>query len=391
MFNLIDGVIILLLLLAIGRGWRAGLIRQGFGLLGFWGGVALGIFLALQVVNRFPAQSDRALAVIMAVLLGLIIGSTLGDILGVLTEKLIRLIRAGWLDSLLGSVLAVAMTLLTVWLLSGLASYVPVPEFSQEVRASSILRYLNDRLPPTPTVLADLEQRILPTFYPRVFMGLAPTPAPPVGPVPTALVRQAMDRDQASVVKVTGLACAAVSEGSGFIASPGLVVTNAHVVAGVSRPIVYDGNGAHEAVVVLYDPTVDLAALRVSGLTGAPLTLDTVDQPRGTEAAALGYPENGGFTGMPAGVLQELLAEGQNIYNTGNSVRKVYELQSPIEPGNSGGPLVLPDGRVIGIIFAKSVSDVGIGYALTAGQVQSEISQAAGLTRPVSTQGCVAE
>jgi len=389
--TIFDVLILVFVVLAILHGIQIGLVRQAFGLLGFWGGLILGVVVASHLIGSFSSLSNRALVVAFSVLIGMIIGTTLGNIAGTQISRLVRIIHILWLDKALGAVLGAATALLTVWLLASLFIYIPLPGISDLVRQSRIVSQLDTSLPPPPTFIASLERDTTPGLFPRVFNGLAPLPASPIAEVPTALVQQAMANAQASVVKVEGLACNSVNEGSGFIVASGLVITNAHVVAGMTDPVVYDASISHAARVVFYDPNIDLAALRVNGLQGTPLTLDTDDQPRGTNAAALGYPEGGSFSAVPAGILQHLTAEGQDIYGTSTSLRQLYELQSPIEPGNSGGPLVLPDGRVIGIVFAKSEDDAGIGYALTAGQVNTDIQTAKTKQAPVSTGACISE
>jgi len=168
-------------------------------------------------------------------------------------------------------------------------------------------------------------------------------------------------------------------------------VTNAHVVAGIADPVVADGNGSHRTSVVSFDPSFDLAVLRVSGLTEPPLTLDPDTVQRGTEAAVLGYPEGGSFTAKPAGVMAEFEAEGRNIYGQGLTLRNVYEVQAVVRPGNSGGPLVLPDGEVIGVVFSRSTTNDDIGYALTSPGVLSRVTRAGTDTTTVGTGPCTAD
>jgi S1-C subfamily serine protease len=386
--NILDLTIILLVLASVFRGWQAGLIRQAVGLVGFWAGLFVGALLAARIAdNIIPAW--RVSVVLVSLGIFTFAGLVVGDMVGRLVAGLARRLHIGPLDSFLGGLLGAATTLFGVWALAAIISLLPFPSLSRLVRQSAIARALADSLPPTPEVIAKVEQSLVPTIYPRVFAGLAPAPAAPVGAASSAEVQQAVAADQDGVVKVQGLACDSVDEGSGFIVAPDMVVTNAHVIAGVSEPVVYDRNGSHSAVPVLFDPNTDLALLRVDGLSGKPLPLDEDEIDRGTKAAALGYPEGGPFSATAAGILREILAEGQNIYGTGDTSRHVYELQSDIQPGNSGGPLALPDGRVIGIVFARSDSDQGVGYALTMGQVGDEITGSLGATQPVGTGQCI--
>ena len=155
--------------------------------------------------------------------------------------------------------------------------------------------------------------------------------------------------------------------------APGEVVTNAHVIAGIPRPQVEDGAGFHPTTVVYFNPSFDLAVLRVSGLSEPPLTLDPTDVGRGTQAAVLGYPGGGSFTADPAGVMAEFEAEGRDIYGQGLTLRSVYEIQALVRPGNSGGPLVEPNGEVIGVVFSRSTTNADVGYALASPGVLSRV------------------
>jgi S1-C subfamily serine protease len=238
--------------------------------------------------------------------------------------------------------------------------------------------------------LAKVERTLAARGFPRVFAGLEPTPAPPVTGPNAAAINQAAAAGRAATVKIEGIGCGGVVEGSGFVVGPGLVATNAHVVAGINRPIVIDSAGTHPATVVEFDPDMDFAVVRTSGLTASPLRLASEVLPRGTVGAVLGYPGGGGFTVSGAAVLDSRLAVGRNIYDAGLVKRDIYELQSVVRPGNSGGPLVTPDGRVIGVVFAMSTTNGDVGYALTSAEVQSEVADAAS-SGATSSGPCIAD
>jgi S1-C subfamily serine protease len=194
---------------------------------------------------------------------------------------------------------------------------------------------------------------------------------------------------RASTVKVLGQACGYVLEGSGFVAAPGTVVTNAHVVAGERQTQVVVNNTTYPATVVLFDPTFDIAVLHTTAPLGPPLHIDPGTTPAGTKGAIVGYPEDGPLTVDPASVAAPFDAQGRNIYNEGTVTRPVYEVDADIEPGNSGGPLVGPNGEVIGVVFSRSTVYSGVGYALASPGVLSHVQQASGRTAAVSTGSCV--
>ena len=194
-----------------------------------------------------------------------------------------------------------------------------------------------------------------------------------------------------STVKILGGACSNEQEGSGFVVGPGLVATNAHVVAGESTgntQVIVDNN-AYNATTVLFDPSFDLAVLRTDAPLGPALTIDPNLVSRGTPAALLGYPENQGLTTDPAGVTEEVTAIGKDIYNNGTVTRGVYALQANVQPGNSGGPLMGPGGQVIGVVFSRSTVYPNVGYALTSPGVLARVQVAAHHRAAVSTGPCI--
>jgi S1-C subfamily serine protease len=179
-----------------------------------------------------------------------------------------------------------------------------------------------------------------------------------------------------SVVEIEGRSCYGISVGSGFVADSGIVVTNAHVVAGMLRPYIQDNNGRHRAEIIGFDPDLDIAILRVSGLAGAPLKLvdDTVEN--GTGGVVLGYPGGGPFTAKPSAVIERFTALGKDIYNEGVDKRDVYALKADIREGNSGGPLIDIKDQVYGVVFARSTSYDKVGYALSTPAVIDKLAAA---------------
>jgi S1-C subfamily serine protease len=238
-----------------------------------------------------------------------------------------------------------------------------------------------------------------------------------VPPPDTSVLRwRAVARDRASIVKITGEArttCGRSLEGSGFVISPQHVLTNAHVVAGMTTgPYVGHGTGnGLPAKVVLFDPNTDVAILYVPGLRAPPLRF-AGPAGRGSGAVMAGYPENGRFRAVPARIGSQWSANGPNIYQTGTVTRAIYAVRARVEPGNSGGPLLARNGKVYGVIFAASTTArntgkvYGVfvapsapapdtsttapdnGLALTADTVGPDVRHGARATTPVSTRGC---
>jgi S1-C subfamily serine protease len=264
-------------------------------------------------------------------------------------------------------------------------------DLGQAIQRSFVVRELDARLPPSPSVIARIQRFLDPLGFPRVFAGLEPDPGPPVDLPGTSALQPAINEVSRSTVRVEALGCGGFLTGSGFVAARNLVVTNAHVIAGTSGITVRDGNEARRAVPVVFDPETDLAVLRVSGLSGPPLTLATGELGRGTGGAVLGYPGGGPLTAGPAAVLQAFDAQGRDIYDDGLTTRAIYTIEATVRPGNSGGPFILPDGRVAGVVFARSVSDGSVGYALQASEVVHELQAANAQSSEVGTGRCAAD
>jgi len=388
--NLLDFFIIFVALAAAARGVASGFLRQVGSLGGFVLGLLLGAWLTPIMTQALPASAARpvlALIFFFAVAFTL---SGVGEIIGVHLAGLMKRVGLDAVDGVLGAVLGFGGALLALWLLASTFAGSVGPVLAADIGNSSILRLLDRHLPPAPEVTARLEHAIGASRFPRVFAGLEPTPAPPVTGPNAAVVNAAAAAAHAATVKIEGSGCGGVLEGSGFVAAPGLVATNAHVVAGIARPVVTDAAGPHVATVVLFDPDLDFAVLRTSGLVAAPLAIEPTSQPRGTVAAALGYPGGGGFTAGAAAILGQQPAVGRNIYDAGLIRRDIYTLQAIVRPGNSGGPLVAEDGTVIGVIFATSTTNSNVGYALTSPEILPDLARAAH-SGAVSTGACVAD
>jgi S1-C subfamily serine protease len=388
--NLLDLVILAAVVGAVAHGVLLGAAVQVTSFLGFGAGLVLGSLLAPQVAHYGDsplAQSVVSLAIVFG---AASLGAGLGRALGTSIWRTARRLRLGKVDALLGAVAAAASTLLSAWLLASMLAHVPNVGLGPAIQRSKILRALDARLPPAPSVFARIGSIVQPRNLPDVFAQLDPRPASPVTPPSDPAVRAIFDKDKASVVKVQGLACGAIAEGSGFVTGSGLVVTNAHVVAGMSQPSVYDARGQHPATVVVFDSRLDIAVLRAGGLAGPPLQLVAQTQLRGASGAVMGYPLGGPLKAVPGAVRRQIDAEGRDIYGRNLTTRSVYELQADVEHGNSGGPLAGVDGRVFGVVFAKSTSESGVGYALTSDEVIPRVRDAETASRDSGAGPCAA-
>lgn len=386
--NLVDIAIVILVVLAAAHGVTQGAAVQVLSFGGFWGGLVIGAVLGPAFAVAFGSPFGKVFGSLL-ILFGLaVLGGTIGRILGGHAWAGLRRLKLGPVDAVLGSVVAIVATLIAVWLFAILLSGT-TQQISAAIHQSAIVRALEERLPPAPSVFTRIQTLIDTSGFPRVFSGLEPTPAEPVGIPGDPVVRAAVQNAGTSTVRIVGLGCGGVQTGSGWVAGDGLVVTNAHVVAGISRPSVEDGNGRHPATPVLFDPDLDVAVLRTDGLAGAPLPFlrDAVE--RGTGGAILGFPGGGEFRSGPAAVLRRFQAVGRDIYGRSLTRRDVYQLQADVQQGNSGGPFTRDSGEVLGVIFAASSTEGEVGYALTSTQVAPSIDEASGRRGAVDTGACV--
>lgn len=387
-----NGVDLLILLAVAGAaayGVAQGAVVQLLSFGGFWIGLAAGASIAPQLTALTGSGFGKGVATLMALLVLPAILGGLGQQMGVRVLHVVRRARLGAADSALGAVIAGLATLAIVWLFSLVYASGPSPQISGAIHESEIARGLVETLPPAPEVFARIRQLVRQSHLPQVFAQLEPAAPPPVALPSDPVVRAALTTAARSTVKVVGVGCGQVRSGSGWIAAPGLVVTNAHVVAGIDDPSVEDSEGRHGSTTVLFDPDLDLAILRTSGLGGSPLPLLRTEAKRGEQGAIIGYPQGGPLDAEPAAVLRRVEAVGRDIYGERLTRRAVYQIQAVVKPGNSGGPFVRPDGGVVGVVFSTSTTESNVGYALTSDDVARDVEAARSRRSAVDTGRCV--
>lgn len=377
----LDWIIVACVAAFVLAGAAQGFLTSALALAGFVGGALLGTRLAPLVLDRGSASPYAPLfALLGAVLGGALVAGWLGE-LGARVRARIRLPALGAADALLGGVLAACVALGMVWVLGAVALQTPgARDLRRDVQRSQILRRLNRALPPSGSLLNALA-RFDP--IPRV-TGPSALLAPP---------RSAILRDpdvraaSASVVKVVGTACGLGLEGSGWVADGGLVVTNAHVVAGERDTTVQAGGAGPglPAQAIAFNAHDDVAVLRVPGLQSTPLPIAGDPRP-GTPAAIVGYPENGPLTGRPGRIGDTVTVLTQDAYGRGPVRRRLTILRGRVRPGNSGGPLIDDRGRVLTTVFAAALQGPAGGYGVPNAIVRAALQRARG---PVSTGPCV--
>lgn len=389
--NLADLVVLVLAGLAALRGFRQGLLGQFFELGGGFLGLVAGVTLGGTVADAFTDEPGmQALLIsLLTVFVLLSIGQTVGHLVGQRFARAASSAKLGGVNQGLGAGFGIFVTLLSFWLIGSLLVHGPSREVAKLMSKSKILEELNGLSRP-PDVLAYLRQYLDTAGFPQVFAGLPRPIGEPVDLPPDSVSRKVARKVQASTVRIVVPACGGQQLGSGWVAAPDTVVTNAHVVAGGGDIQVQDREGTHTGRVVLFDSATDVAIVHVTGLAGPPLRLETDELERGTPGATLGYPgSNAPNLDVDRAAVQNAYpARGRDIYGREDVTRQVYELRASIRQGESGGPFALPTGEVAGVVFAASTTDGNVGYALTGAEVADEVEAGSGRTEPVSTGDC---
>lgn len=390
--NVADYLLIAFAVLAVISGWRNGLLSGVLSFAGFLGGAFVGALVAPRVLGSMSGLVAAVLGVgIVVVAAGLgnalagLVGSRLRD---ALPWRPVRLV-----DSAGGSLFGLLTLAVVAWVVASALLAVPLGAVSTQVRGSAVLGTIDTVMPQAPRDwLSGLRSTLDTTGFPQAFGGFTLDPVIPVdAPDPALLKDPAVRAAWNSLVKVEGIApdCGTQVDGSGFVFAKDRVMTNAHVVAGVENPgVLVRGVGKlWPAKVVFIDPQIDVAVLEVPGL-GAPVLTFTTAAERGDAAVVAGFPGGGALAASAARIRGRITARGTDIYGHGQVSRDVYAVRGTIRPGNSGGPLLAPDGHVDGVVFASSVEDPETGYALTADQVAAAARAGATATRAVATGSC---
>jgi S1-C subfamily serine protease len=391
--NVLD---VLLIIAALGfavSGYRQGFVVGVLSVVGFIGGGLIAVqFLPLLLKHLSPGAVSSIVAVVVVIVCASI-GQAITTHWGWRLRRLVVRGPIRPLDGLGGAVVNVGAMLLVAWLIGSALAGTSLPTISKQVRESRVLAGVQQTLPPGASEwFGNFSSVLARNGFPQVFNPFQNEPITQVQAPDPALAKSAgVRRASGSIVKVEGTAssCGKIIEGSGFVYARHRVMTNAHVVGGVTAPTVQIGGvgSVYRAKVVLYDPERDIAVLDVPSLDAPSLSF--AGQARTNDSAVVaGFPENGPFDVEPARVRGEIQAQGPDIYHNATVVRDVYSLYSTVRQGNSGGPLLTTDGRVYGMVFAKSLDSSNTGYALTTREVRADATAGEDRTQSVDTQGC---
>lgn len=388
--NILDWFLVVLVFAYALSGYWQGFITGAFATAGLLVGGVIGVWLAPKVLGNADPSVWVSLGALFVVILAASLGQGLLQYVGARVRDKISWRPVRVLDAVGGAALSAVAVLLVAWALGVAVSGARIAGITEEVRGSAVLSQVDGVLPDQArNALQDFDNVVGTSFFPRYLEPFSPERIVKVGPGPARLKTDPdVVRAEASIVKVRGTnSCGRGIEGSGFLIARGYLMTNAHVVAGVTHPqVVVDGQ-ASNGQVVLYDPEIDVAVVSFASQSMQPLSFDTGAK-AGDGVAILGYPEDGPFDMEPGRIRAQQRLRSPDIYGNGTVIRDVYSLRGLIRPGNSGGPILNSDGDVVGVVFAASVTDRDTGYALAAAQVKAIAAAGAGQVGPVSTGGC---
>ena len=380
-------------------GYRQGFVVSVMSLVGFLGGGAVGMWLLPLLLQQWDAVAGLAVVRTGLLVFGVFVLASIGQAVAVSLAARVRsqvqARPARNVDAVLGSVAVLVAVSVLVWFIAGaVRGGAPAP-LARAIGESRILRVIDEVVPPqTSRLFAGFRGVLDREGFPRVFEGVGAEPIIPIAPPDSGIARsRAIAEVSDSIVKITGVAaaCNRGQEGSGFVYAPERVVTNAHVVAGVDEPHVRVGGSgrSYTARIVVLDPKRDLAVLDVPGLDAAPLKPgDALG--RGEGAAVAGFPLDGPYRVDAARIREVISARGSDIYGDPGTLRQVYSLFARVEPGNSGGPLLDPQGKLVGVVFAKSLDDDVTGYALTLTEAKPVFDAGRRASRAVPSGACAA-
>ncbi|TIC83320.1 MarP family serine protease [Nocardioides sp. GY 10127] len=387
--NILDWVLVVLAATYALSGYWQGFITGAFATSGLLLGGLAGVWLAPLALGDAGSSLLVSLAAVFIVIACASVGQAVLQWTGAKVRDRVTWRPARAVDAVGGAALSAAAVLLVAWALGVAVSGTRIPGVTNQVRSSTVLAEV-DRLLPTSAdnALEGFNTLVGASVFPRYLEPFDSETIVAVDPGDDRILRRpGVAAAASSVVRVTGVnSCGEGVEGTGFVYADGKVMTNAHVVAGITDPDVDISGTSRSATVVLYDPDLDIAVLDVDTGTASPLDFD--DTAAGDTVAIAGYPLDGPYDVRSARVRAEQRLRSPDIYGDGTVLREVYSLRGLVRPGNSGGPILDGQGDVVGVVFAASVTDSDTGYALTADQVAQAAQAGESADTAVSTGAC---
>lgn len=387
--TLLDVILVLVLIGFFIVGLRKGLWVTVGGVAGFLVGATAAFFAIPLVAGWVSDPIWRVVAVIAAAIILVVAGHALGSTAGAEVQRMFRSETVRALGSWVGGVANLVVAVFVIAALSFSVTAMGFPQVNQHMKQSVVMRGIHAVTPDqTEAWFAQLRTLVMESDIPELAQPLVPES--PEAPEDLDLTAAAEETAR-SVARITGVAeqCGQSQTGSGVVVSPTRVVTNAHVVAGVSEPSVELADGEVAAArVVHFDPQADLAVLAVDTLEAPVADIGDPMDP-GEQGFVMGYPAGGPFDAGPAVVQARDISQVNSIYGSSPSEVEIYQLNADVRQGNSGGPLVDQEGDVVGVVFARAMEGNTVGFAVTAEEAGPVLSTPEEFTETVGTGECV--
>jgi len=388
--DLLDVILVVLAAVFAVEGYRQGFVVGALGVIGFLGGAAVGAVVTPGIAEAVTqSRSRQALVAIVVVFLVALTGQLLASLAGAALRSRLAWRPATVMDAAGGAAVSAVSVLLIAWFIGSAVASAPFPAVARQVDYSVVLRGVGRLMPgPAHDMFSGFGRMLARGPSGQAFGVLGNEGVWAMrAPDPGLVDAPGLARDRHSIVMIKGSsATCPAGEGSGFVFAPHHVLTNAHVVAATTGTVVTDGRHAHyRARVVYFDPRRDIAVLYVPGLPARPLPFAASARP-GSDAIVAGHPLGMPLTPAPARIGAKVAIGFPAIYGGGPVTRHVYSVRADIQPGNSGSPLLRPDGSVYGMVFVAFDHAGAAGYALAAGEVLPDARAAASRTAAASTQ-----
>lgn len=391
--TIVDWVLIGAVLAFAWAGWRQGFVVGLLSFAGFLGGGLAAAYFLPDVIAGYVSEGlPRSLVIIGAILISALVGQVLASMLGRVIRAAITWSPVMVVDKALGAALNVLAFAMIVWIIATAMAMLPTSQVSTLVQQSKVVTTL-DLLVPNQMrdAFIRLRDAVGEGALPRVFSTITEVVGPEVAEPDAGLIDDpGVQAAAQSVPRIVGsaAACRLTLSGTGFFVADDVVLTNAHVVAGVQEPEVQLGDLRLPATVVYFDPRLDVAALRLVPGVRQPLTLQVQPPSSGDGAAIVGYPGGRALQVLPVRVRALIDARGDDIYGRSGVSRQVISFRGSVEHGDSGGPLLAAGGRVLGMVFGSGISSETTGYAIAAAELEPAIAAAQSASRAVSTGTC---
>lgn len=389
--DLLDLILLVIVIIYAVMGWRKSFLVSLGGVLGFVAGGAAAFFAVPLVSSWIPDPGWRIAGVVASFIALLAVGHGVGEAIAATIRGWLDRPRPRWWGRLGGAGVHLFVTAILISALAATFSPLGLPSLSSQIAGSKVVAAARLLTPPsTQRALGSARNFVAGSDLPQLLVPLAPTEDVEVPKHKETATGDDLDDAQASVARVTGtaVACGVNQTGSSFVVAPDRVMTNAHVVQGVTEPVVETQDGrALTGKVVSFDPDRDIAVLAVDDLDLPDLDLGR-GMAAGQDGVFMGYPGGGPFSVQPAAVQSLHNVQIPDIYDQGVSDLEVYQLAANVQQGNSGGPLLDSSGDVQGLVFAKAADEADVGYALSSGEISAAAKTAGAKSEPVDTGKC---